>query len=530
MNSFHLEKRGLAAVAGLGLLLSAGCKENHTHDDEHDHHDDESKTAQISVWDGGYEIFAEHRFVVAAQPTKFVTHVTELQTGDPRTAGPITYRFWQGQDGLVEHVENTPTRPGIYESTLTFPKAGDWNFSIAIPAEGKAATIALPAIKVFATEHDAQHAEPPKTPEGIAFLKEQQWKIRLGTALVGRRKLAERVQVVAQTRAKPGFSASVAAPLAGQLAAAEGRTFPMPGERVEAGDILTILRPRFSDAAARFIEIEAEFGSAEAVLKQAEAAYERTKKLAAAQAKSERELQEAEAALASARARQAAAAALRSTYSSKPSRDATSQGAVSFVEVRAPIAGIVMTVSAGIGEPVTENQVLFTVLNPETVWIEARVPEVAVASVENSKDALCENLDGSERHFSIAAENGRRVFLGLEVDAETRTIPLIYELNNTNARLRIGQMVRLHVETANAQDALAIPHSALVEEGGVFVAFVQVAGETFQKRELRLGIRDGDWVQVLSGLNEGERVVTRGAYALRLASVSGVVPSHGHAH
>jgi len=66
-----------------------------------------------------------------------------------------------------------------------------------------------------------------------------------------------------------------------------------------------------------------------------------------------------------------------------------------------------------------------------------------------------------------------------------------------------------------------------VEEDGRPIAFVQVGGETFQKRDLALGIRDGNWVQVLSGIAEGERVVTKGAYAVRLASVSSAIPAHG---
>ena len=47
---------------------------------------------------------------------------------------------------------------------------------------------------------------------------------------------------------------------------------------------------------------------------------------------------------------------------------------------------------------------------------------------------------------------------------------------------------------------------------------------------MTLGLRDGEYIQVLSGLEEGEQVVTKGAYAIRLASVSTVIPAHGHAH
>jgi hypothetical protein len=57
-----------------------------------------------------------------------------------------------------------------------------------------------------------------------------------------------------------------------------------------------------------------------------------------------------------------------------------------------------------------------------------------------------------------------------------------------------------------------------------------VGGETFEKRDLTLGLRDGNWVQVVTGITEGERVVTKSAYAVRLASMSSAIPSHGHAH
>lgn len=514
----------LALLTAL-ILGGAGCRKSAN---DHDH--DEPKTAQITIWGERHEVFAEHRFVVAGKPTKFVTHVTDLQTLEPRREGPITYRLRSGQDAPIEQLEKVPTRAGIYEAMLTFPKAGDWNVSVAIPADGKEFTIEYPPIKVFASDHDAAHGEEVEAPEGVSFLKEQQWKILSKAEPATKRRIVERVQVPAQVRAKPGFSAAVAAPLAGQLALPPGKTPPQPGARVEAGEVLALLQPRFSDAAASFVEIEAEFGRAEAVLKQAETNFERTKKLAAEQAKSERELQEAEVALASARARHAAAAALHSTYAAKPSGGTSAQGGIPALELRAPIVGVLTSVAAGVGEPVSADQVLFTVLNPETVWLEARVPEAAIVRLDSAKDALCEVPNDGGRLFSIAAEGGKLVFTGLEVDLAKRTVPLIYELNNTKPRLRIGQAVRLHVETARSEEAVAVPDSAIVEEGGQPVAFVQVSGETFEKRELKLGIRDGNFVQVLDGVKEGERVVTKGAYAIRLSSISGVIPAHGHAH
>jgi multidrug efflux pump subunit AcrA (membrane-fusion protein) len=101
---------------------------------------------------------------------------------------------------------------------------------------------------------------------------------------------------------------------------------------------------------------------------------------------------------------------------------------------------------------------------------------------------------------------------------------------NADGRWRVGQTLTLQVETTRAEEALAVPDSAIVEDAGEPVAYVQLAGETFERRALTLGIRDGDWVQVLAGLKSGDRIVTRGAFAVRLAAVSSTIPSHSHAH
>ncbi len=80
----------------------------------------------------------------------------------------------------------------------------------------------------------------------------------------------------------------------------------------------------------------------------------------------------------------------------------------------------------------------------------------------------------------------------------------------------------------NEERGLTISESAIVEEDGLPVAYVQITGEAFERRELRLGARDGERALVLDGLTEGERVVTGGAYRVRLASLSTAVPTHAH--
>lgn len=523
--------RRCAGLVAAGAIIGAlnGCS-RHGDGGHDDHgHGGEAKTAQITVFGERHEIFAEHRLVVAGAPTKFVTHVTDTETLEPRREGPVRFKMRLGQEPPVEHVEKAPSRAGIYEAVLTFPRPGEWGVSLVVPTDQGEKTIAFPAVRVFADAHEAEHAEVPEPPGGISFLKEQQWKILSKTEPAARRRIVERVRVAARVRAMPGSSAAIVAPVSGQLAAPTGHASPQPGQRVEAGQLLALLKPNFSEAAARAAEAEGEFNSARAELGQAETAHARTKKLAAEQAKSPRELQEAELALQSAKARHAAAGGLLATF--KRAGGDVPPGAPLMMELRAPISGVLNSMAAGPGEVVSADQPVFTVLDPGSVWIEASIPEASVARVGTGEDALIE-LPGQPGQFMPVTGDGRGrlVSLGLEVDAATRTVPLIYELKNADGALRVGQLVSLHVEAARAEEALAIPDSAIVEEDGRPIAFVQVGGETFERRDLATGIRDGTWVQVLSGVAEGERVVTKGAYAVRLASVSSAIPAHGHVH
>jgi multidrug efflux pump subunit AcrA (membrane-fusion protein) len=75
-----------------------------------------------------------------------------------------------------------------------------------------------------------------------------------------------------------------------------------------------------------------------------------------------------------------------------------------------------------------------------------------------------------------------------------------------------------------------VPPAAIVDDAGRPIVFVQREGETFERRAVTLGARAGDLVQITEGVKPGDRVVTKGAYLLRLASLSTSVPAHGHVH
>jgi membrane fusion protein, heavy metal efflux system len=524
----------LVAVAAVALTACNRSGSGHSHGGGgHAHegeaaHEHEEKTAQISVWTNGYEIFAEHKAPVANKPVNFVTHVTDLETLEPRREGPVRFNLQPESGAALEHLQAAPARAGIYLAGLKFPQPGKWQVSLVVQDK----TINLGTVEVFADEHKAAHAEFPEGPEGISFLKEQQWKILSKAEPVTTRALTERVRVPGTVTAKPGLFASVNAPIAGRLLPAEGKALPVIGDKIEAGQTLALLQPSFSEIGARIVEAEAEVTRSRLALEQAEVGYKRVEALGKAEAKTEREVQESAFALRTAKANHDAALALQTTYRNVTAGlGAKTDAPQPLLELKAPVAGTVVSqVGTAVGEYVSAERTLFSILDARTVFLEAKVPEASARRLSEAKGASYELPSERGKFRPILAGGGRLVFAGLQVDAATRTLPLVYEMPNAQAQLRVGESVTLYVETATATNTLAVPDSAIVEEDGQFVAFVQLAGETFDKRTLKLGVRDGNWVQVREGLSEGERIVTKGAYAIRLASVSSVIPAHGHAH
>jgi multidrug efflux pump subunit AcrA (membrane-fusion protein) len=84
--------------------------------------------------------------------------------------------------------------------------------------------------------------------------------------------------------------------------------------------------------------------------------------------------------------------------------------------------------------------------------------------------------------------------------------------------------------TGQTLRGVAIPEPALVDDNGKPTVFVMDGGESFFKRAIKVGVRSGGFVQVLEGVTEGERVVSRGAYDHKLSTATGAIPEHGHQH
>jgi membrane fusion protein, heavy metal efflux system len=164
-------------------------------------------------------------------------------------------------------------------------------------------------------------------------------------------------------------------------------------------------------------------------------------------------------------------------------------------------------------------------MDASTVWLEARVPADDAARVGPRSQASF-RVAGNDSVLSVS----RTVSVGSVIDSVSRTIPVIYEVPNSDGLLKIGMHAQVAVGTARKVTGVVIPSSAIVDEDGRPVVYVQPEGERFERREIRPGGTSEGRTVVLSGIKAGERVVTGAAYQVRLASLSTSVPAHGHEH
>ncbi|BAZ93715.1 uncharacterized protein FOKN1_1317 [Thiohalobacter thiocyanaticus] len=206
---------------------------------------------------------------------------------------------------------------------------------------------------------------------------------------------------------------------------------------------------------------------------------------------------------------------------------------VSGTALRSPIDGVIAQVLATEGSYLHKGRPVFHIIDTRRLWLEARIPENEILKLHGA-DGAWVPLPGRDSPLVIETAgddaNGRLVAFSQVIDSRTRTAPLILEFDNPGQQLHIGMLAQAHIYTGTKANSLAVPVSAVVRDSGVPVVYVELGGETFERRVVQLGIRDGDNVEVRSGLAPGERVVSRGAYLVKLAASSPAEAGHGHAH
>ncbi len=474
----------------------------------------------VSRWTDRSELFVEFPPLVAGATSRFAIHFTDLATFEPLREGRATVRLTGAR---VEEFEvDAPGRPGIFGVDVTPAAAGRARLELLLDAAAVQDRHDLGEVRVLTAA--AAAALPPAAEEEdgtVPFLKEQQWSLDFATAAARRRPMADSLDVPAEIRPRTGGEAEVTTPVAGRLAA---DLPPRPvGSVVGRGDTLAQVVPRSEHADDR-PALQLAVAEARDALELARAEHARVERLVEVGALPARRRLEARLASQTAEARMTAAEAHLAQLDSTRRGEGEGTADTRFV-LRAPMRGVVAESAATPGASVDEGARLFKLIAVDRVHVVGALPEAALSRLDDLAAAELE-VPGAGAPLPL----DRLVSVGRVVDEDTRTVPIIYELPNPDRRLAIGQAVTLRVFGASRTDAVTVPESAIVDDAGQPVVFVQVGGESFERRPVRLGHREGGDVQVSGDVTAGDRVVTVGAPLIRLAALSPQVPAHGHTH
>jgi multidrug efflux pump subunit AcrA (membrane-fusion protein) len=178
--------------------------------------------------------------------------------------------------------------------------------------------------------------------------------------------------------------------------------------------------------------------------------------------------------------------------------------------ISAPFGGYVTKVNKSIGEQVSPGDAIIEISNLDTVYVEAPIFERDLNVLGGSRTATF-TVSAYEQEFK-----GTILDLGAVIDEQTRAAKVIFQVENAGRALRLGMQTNVRLDAEQTVTAMMIPKEAVLEAEGKKIIYVLLSGEEFERREVTLGDEYGEKVAILSGLDKGERVVTQGAYQMRL--------------
>tara|TARA_R110000868_G_scaffold1211_2_gene9372 strand:+ start:98317 stop:99993 length:1677 start_codon:yes stop_codon:yes gene_type:complete len=502
-------------------------EQEHSHDADSDHSHEEvlEGAGVITQWTDKTELFMEYPELIVGQEATFAVHLTRLSDFKAISESEVQFVFSSSRGTEGSLTETEVQIPGIYGPDVIFDQAGRYDLTIIIQGMVND-TLQVNGIPVYATANEVPDAHEEDDPNQISFLKEQQWKIPFGTAKVGQSTLTRTVEAHGEISARNSGQAVVTAPFSGIILPAMNANLPVAGSSVRKGSSILVLNPAIQSAdgenyAQQFINAQAELELARKDLDRKQRLFER-------EAIPEAELDRARIDYRRAMIQFQTINEIVQVDTSSYDSYGDSEESYRF-ELKAPISGTFLETYVTPGMQVNAGDPLFVIADLSKVWLNVHLPASERMSVATPGTASF-RIQGEEELYDLSELNGRLISIGKTVDQQTRTISMIYELNNPTQSLQTGLFANVYVDTEQKKNVHAIPESSLIEEEGSFYVFVHVAGESFEKRRVTTGIRDRSMIEIVSGLNEGEHVVTINPYQVKLASLSSEAPSHGHAH
>ena len=196
------------------------------------------------------------------------------------------------------------------------------------------------------------------------------------------------------------------------------------------------------------------------------------------------------------------------------------------VSVTSPMGGYVKNLLVKEGDYVSVGQPLATVTQNNRLFLRADVSERYYKYLNNITSANFKTPYDNQV-YELEALNGKLLSYGKS--AGSFYVPVTFSFDN-KGEIIPGSFVEIYLLSKDMENSIVLPVEALTEEQGLYFIYIQKCEESYKKQEVKLGASNGKEVQILSGVQPGDKVVVKGAYHVKLASASNALPAHSHEH
>ena len=459
-----------------------------------------------TLWTDKTELFVEFPALIVGNTSRFAAHFTVLDKHQPVREGSVTVSLIKGDKG-IRNTAKSPSSPGIFSPSLQPKEAGNFKLIFDIKTPTFSDTLIIHDIIVYATEKDAIAAlEDASEDAGISFLKEQAWKIDFQTAPVVNGKIYDVINTSGVWTPSSGSVKTLIAKSSGVVGFAVNNL--TEGTQVKRGQLLI----NVSSQGLTSDNLSTEIAKARSNFEQAKSEYERKKQLYESKIVPKAEFEKIE-----------------SNYNIAKSNYQSLSAGVSGggKQIRAPFDGYITAINVSNGDYVAQGVALVTVGTLQSRILKTQVAPSYGLTMDNAQGIWYQTKDGQWRN--VATSGGSILSIAKDVDNNRPLISVFAQVND-DVEMPEGSLTQVQIAMGNATQNTMIPINALLEDYGTYSVMVQLSGESFERRPVKIGKRNGEYVEILQGLQVGEVVVITGAYQVKMASMSGSTPAHGHEH
>ena len=488
------------------LCFGSACSVVETTQTSHHDHTHEDEPIIYTIHSENFEVFAEHAPVIRGETTRFLIHVTWLEGHRPLQKANLTLSLKNDANQYQESTEQS-IQDGIFVVNIHPSSAGTYHITLQIVIDDFREEIDMGMLDVLtesqASEH--QHAEHQNTDgEEITVLKEQAWKMDFQTVPVVRQEIASNVELLGTWQYAPSQETKIVATSSGMITFTMDKPLVVGQEFEEGNSIASIHTTGFTQD-----NLGVQWQQKKAQWLKMSSEYERKKTLYQKGIVSKAQFEDVE----------------QRYITAKSEYDILSQAAQNgFQQIQAPMNGRLFDIFVQNGDFVQQGDAILSLVEARPSLIEVEVPSKYIHIIPSILN-LSYSVEQQWKTIDLSSAG----IISQKIHPSKQTFLLSFLVPDENTAVQ-GSLIDVQIMHGQKKSGIVVPVSGLLEEYGSYQVVEQVSGESYVLRNVNIGQKSGDVVEIISGIDEGAWIVSRGAYLVKMISASGTIPEHGHAH